>query len=106
MILAPRKRKHDNRILGSLLTPRRSDILVLKDPDGYSIQILSQEVDKHMELQEACREVVMGGAQQAMQEISEDCNPVTLEEAGMKVPSTAASPLKEKSPSAPKSPVN
>ena len=71
-----------------------SDIIVVRDPDGYPIQMIDQDIDKHMELEEVCREVVMHGAEQAMQELELDGDPITLEEAGMK-PSKphATSPL-------------
>ena len=58
-------------------------------PDGYPIQLLSQDFDKHEELEQACREVVMDGAQQAMEDIKQDNNPITLEEAGLYHPSKA-----------------
>lgn len=70
-----------------------SDIAVVRDPDGYAIQLITQELDKHEELAEVCREIVMDGAENAREEIVEDSNPETLEEAGVK-PQPPPSPRK------------
>ncbi|WFD42572.1 hypothetical protein MPSI1_001218 [Malassezia psittaci] len=64
------------------INPPRTDILILYDPDRHPIQLLSQDLDKHEELAKVCREVVLYGAERAMQDIRQSDNPVTLEEAG------------------------
>ena len=64
-----------------------SDIAVVRDPNGYAIQLITQELDKHEELAEVCREIVIDGAEHALEEITEESNPETLAEAGVKTPS-------------------
>lgn len=66
-----------------------SDIIVIHDPDRYPIQLISQDFDMHEELEKACRHVVLEGAEQAIQDLRLDNNPVTLEEAGIHVASQA-----------------
>ncbi|WFD31304.1 hypothetical protein MSPP1_002338 [Malassezia sp. CBS 17886] len=62
----------------------KNDIIVVKDPDGYAIQLLSQDFDKLAELEEACRAVVVAGAQQSMRDLNQSNDPETMAEAGMK----------------------
>lgn len=67
-----------------IMVSPKHDIAVARDPDGYAIQLICQDVDKHEELAEVCREVVSEGAKQARKEITQSNDPETLEEAGMK----------------------
>ncbi|WFD45758.1 hypothetical protein GLX27_000382 [Malassezia furfur] len=67
----------------------KNDIIVIHDPDHYPIQLISQDFDMHEELEKACRHVVLEGAEQAIQDLRLDNNPVTLEEAGIHVASQA-----------------
>ncbi|WFD35995.1 hypothetical protein MCUN1_002866 [Malassezia cuniculi] len=65
----------------------KHDVAVARDPDGYAVQLISQELDKHEQLAEVCREVVLDGAENAREVIEKDNNPLTLEEAGVAPPS-------------------
>lgn len=57
--------------------------MVIEDPDGYPIQLLSQDIDKHEQLEAACRTVVVEAQEQAIKTIKHDQNPITMEEAGL-----------------------
>ena len=71
-----------------MISPKH-DLAVARDPDGYAIQLICQDIDKHEELAEVCRQVVTEGAEQAREEITQSNDPETLEEAGMKLTDNA-----------------
>lgn len=58
-------------------------MVVVRDPDGYMIQLLSQDFDKYEELKKACADVVLDGAEKAMEDIRLGNDPETLAEAGL-----------------------
>lgn len=63
-----------------------SDLIIVRDPDNYPIQILSQNFDLYAALQAACREVVLDSNQAAMTTIGQSQDPDLLAEAGLPVP--------------------
>lgn len=60
-----------------------TQLIVLRDPDNYPIQIMSQEFDLHAELHDVCRDVVVEGTEQSLEDILRSKNPDTLAEAGL-----------------------
>ncbi|KOS13713.1 hypothetical protein Malapachy_1907 [Malassezia pachydermatis] len=64
----------------------QNDLIIVRDPDNYPIQILSQNFDLYAALQAACREVVLDSNQAAMTTIGQSQDPDLLAEAGLPVP--------------------
>ena len=60
-----------------------TQLIVLRDPDNYPIQIMSQDFDLHAELHDVCRNVVVEGTEKSLEDIMRSQNPETLAEAGL-----------------------
>ena len=46
-----------------------TQLIVLRDPDNYPIQIMSQDFDLHAELHDVCRDVVVEGTEKSLEDI-------------------------------------
>ncbi|WFD28006.1 lactoylglutathione lyase [Malassezia nana] len=62
-----------------------STLILVYDPDGYPIQIMSQSFDLHASLQDVCRQIVIDGVEQANMDIRRHGDRDTREEAGLTV---------------------
>lgn len=78
----------------------------MHDPDGYPIQIMSQNFDLHASLQDACRQIVIDGVEQANNDIRRHGDKETREEAGLSVPRTPVTPVSPNRARSPASPVS
>jgi len=75
-----------------------TQLLVLRDPDNYPIQIMSQDFDLHAELHDVCRNVVVEGTEKSLEDILRSKNPETLAEAGLTTDGNNLSVMHAKAP--------
>ena len=76
-----------------------TQLIVLRDPDNYPIQIISQDYDLHAELHAVCREVVVDGVEKSLEDIRRSNDPATWEEAGISLSKSSLDIPNVKAPS-------
>ena len=74
-------------------------MIVIRDPDNYPIQIISQDYDLHAELHAVCREVVVDGVEKSLEDIRRSNDPATWEEAGISLAKSSLDIPNVKAPS-------